>query len=123
MENKTFVLKTSHGEILCKKTVKAETAVTRMKGLMFSKEIPGGDGFLIKPCNSIHTCFMLYPIDVVFLDNNMKVVKVIENLRPWRMTWMYWKATQTLELRGGHLKKFLNHKLQVGDQLEALCIN
>lgn len=104
--------------------VVAENTLTRMKGLMFSDEIPDeADGFLIKRCNSIHTFFMNYPLDVVFLDKNLKVVKIIENLRPWKLTLFYLRATQTLELRGNHLKGHLSRPLQTGDQLEAICIN
>ena len=124
MEDKKYILKTSNGEIICQKMVVAENTLTRMKGLMFSDEIPDkGDGFLIKRCNSIHTFFMNYPLDVIFLDKNLKVVKIIENLQPWKLTLFYLRATQTLELRGNHLKGHLSRPLQTGEQLEAICIN
>lgn len=123
VDNKKYTLKTKNGETICHSMVMAVDTVDRVRGLMFSEKIPGGDGFLIKPCNSVHTFFMRYPLDLIFLDSNFKVVKVLEKVPPWRMTWMYWRATQTLELVGGHLEKTLKVKPQVGDILEATCIN
>lgn len=86
---------------------------------MFSKKLPDCDGFLIKPCNSIHTFFMHYPIDVVFLDKNYKVVKIIYNLNPWRMTLVYLNSHQVLEMKAGTLNKNLTE----GEIVEAICIN
>ena len=118
MTTKTYQLKTSNGEIICKKMIVANTMLSRMKGLMFATEIPG-DGLLLKPGNSIHTFFMLMSLDVVFLDKNFKVVKVIYNMTPWKMTRIYFKAHQVLEMKEGTLKKNLNP----GEMLEAICIN
>ncbi len=119
MENKSYVLKNNLGEIICEKMLVANKIFDRMKGLMFSTELPDCDGFLIAPCNSIHTFFMLYDLDVLFLDNNFKVIKAIYNLSPWKMTWIYLKANQVLEMKAGTLKK----DIKTGDQLEAICIN
>jgi len=119
VENKLYILKESSGEIVCQKMIVANKMLARMKGLMFSTEMPDCDGFLISPCNSIHTFFMLYSLDLLFLDKNFKVVKAIYNLPPWRMTWLYFKAHQVVEMSAGTLKK----GLRVGDSLEAICIN
>lgn len=119
MENKIFTLKDESGNILCQKMMVASQLFDRMKGLMFSLELPACDGFLIAPCNSIHTFFMLYSLDIVFLDKNFKVVKVIYDLAPWRVTWLYFKAHQVLEMKAGTLRK----GIKTGDKLEAICIN
>ncbi|MBC7429648.1 MAG: DUF192 domain-containing protein [Bacteriovorax sp.] len=97
----------------------ASNILSRMKGLMFSAKLPDCDGFLISPCNSIHTFFMLYPLDIVFMDKDFKIVKVLYNLNPWRMTWIYFSSHQVLEMKAGTLKKNLNQ----GDTLEAICIS
>jgi uncharacterized membrane protein (UPF0127 family) len=68
---------------------------------------------LITSCNSIHTFFMLMPIDVLFLNNEDKVVKIIRNLRPWRMTGIYFKATKVLEMKVGTIPQ----DLVVGERL------
>jgi uncharacterized membrane protein (UPF0127 family) len=91
------------GKVIALHVCKADTLVSRIIGLMFKKSLMGMDGLLIQPCNSIHTFFMCFPIDVVFLTANNEVVKVIRALKPWRMTWMYLRAVKTLELASGTL--------------------
>ena len=119
MEGRVYKLTTLGGEVICHKMILAEDLFSRLKGLMFSAELPGCDGFLIRPCNSIHTFFMRYALDVIFLDDDFKIVKVLYGLRPWKMTWMYWRSTQVLEMKAGTLKK----ELHPGEKLEAVCIN
>jgi uncharacterized membrane protein (UPF0127 family) len=92
----------------------ADNPVSRVIGLMFRKS-PKGDGLLLDPCNSIHTCFMRYPLDVIFLSKTNQVIKVIRNLKPWRMTWIYLKASKTLELPAGKLPS----DIREGDTLEV----
>jgi uncharacterized membrane protein (UPF0127 family) len=55
-----------------------------MKGLLGRKSLAEGEGILILPAPSIHTFFMRFPIDVVFLSKEGEVLKVAENVRPWR---------------------------------------
>ena len=89
----------------------------RSLGLMFSSGMHGLDGLLLEPCKSIHTFFMKYPIDVVFLDRQMNIVAIVRNMRPWRVSRIYFKAVYTLELGGGALPDSIN----VGDSLEVVC--
>jgi uncharacterized membrane protein (UPF0127 family) len=119
VENKKYILKKENGEVIARNMKIATTMFERMKGLMFSEDLPDCDAFLIKPCNSIHTFFMLYPLDVLFLDSDFRVVKSIRNIKPWRMTWLYLKSSQVLEMKAGSL----NEELSVGDKLEVVCIN
>jgi hypothetical protein len=119
VENKKYILKKENGEVIASNMKIATTMFERMKGLMFSEDLPDCDAFLIKPCNSIHTFFMLYSIDVLFLDAEFKVVKSIRNIKPWRMTWLYFNSSQVLEMKAGSL----NVELSVGDKLEVVCIN
>ncbi len=96
----------------------ADTPVTRIIGLMFKKKISGADGLLLDPCNSIHTFFMRYSLDVVFLNKSNVVIKVIRNLKPWRMTFIYFKARKTLELPAGQLPLDIHE----GDILEVKSV-
>ncbi len=100
--------------VIAKDAVVADTFFSRARGLMFRKDLSNFDGMLIAPCNSIHTVGMLFTIDVVFLNKKFEVVKIIENLKPYRLTRPYFRAFQVLELAAGTLKE----RLQVGDQLE-----
>ncbi len=93
----------------------ADTTITRMVGLMFKPRLEGADGLLINPCNSIHTFFMRYNLDIVFMSKDNKVVKIIRDIKPWRMTWIYFKARKTLELPAGKLPS----DIREGDVLEV----
>ena len=81
--------------------VRAEVARTlwqRLKGLMGRERLPPGEGMLILKCNAIHTCFMRFAIDATFLDKNDQVVKVVRNIRPWRLfVWGGLRAVKVLE--------------------------
>lgn len=73
----------------------------RFKGLMLSKPLPLAQGLLIPRCASVHTLFMRYPLDVVYLDAQGAVVKLVPALNPWRLSWGGTAATQTLEMTAG----------------------
>lgn len=70
---------------------------------------------MIRPCNSIHTFFMQFPIDVLFMDQNNRVVKCLPNLRAWRLSAVYFGASYTIELPAGIIRESLT---QEGDLLE-----
>ena len=80
------------------------TYFSRLVGLMFKKNLPAGGGVILKPCTQIHTCFMRFNIDVIFLDKNLQVLHVIENMPPWRISPLLLKARYTVELQAGTLK-------------------
>ena len=56
----------------------------RMKGLLGRRDLPRGEGILLKPASSVHMAFMRFPIDAVFLDRDLRVVKIAADLKPWR---------------------------------------
>jgi uncharacterized membrane protein (UPF0127 family) len=105
-----------YGEkILAKDVLIAEAMIDRLIGLMFRKQLTGSDGLLIDPCRSIHTFFMRYSLDIVFINKKNKVIKIIRDIKPWRMTWIYFRANKTLELPAGKLPS----DLKEGDILEV----
>lgn len=78
----------------------ARTFAERARGLIGTKSLPPGEGMLILKCNAIHTFFMSFPIDATFLDKNDNIVKVVRNIRPWRLlVWGGWRAVKVLETR------------------------
>lgn len=117
-ENKRFKAMCNGREIASNIKI-ADEFMSRLIGLMFIEDIKDGDGLLIKTCNSIHSFFMKFSIDVIFLSNDYEVVKVIENMTPWKVSWMYFKAAQVLELRAGTISGFIKK----GDRVELVCIN
>ncbi|MEH7346313.1 DUF192 domain-containing protein [Bacillus sp. JJ1532] len=86
----------------------------RLKGLLFYKKPITEEGLLITPCNSVHMFFMRFPIDVVFLDRKNQVVKVVSELKPWRMIPPVHSAHSTLELPVGTIA---NSNICVGDSI------
>jgi len=79
----------------------ADNIFTRMKGLLGRKELPVGDALWIKPCFSVHTFFMKFPIDVIFLNKTNQVIAAVRNLKPNRMTRLYPQSFSVLELPTG----------------------
>lgn len=119
MSKETFFHISSAGKVIAEKAGLADSFRLRALGLMFSDNLGERDALIIEPCNSIHTFFMNYPIDVIFLSSEDKVVKVFKKLKPWRMTRMYFSASKVVELMGGALKD----ELQPGEKLEIKCIS
>lgn len=92
----------------------ADTFSLRTMGLMFKDSMGEMDGLVLKPCNSIHTFFMKFSIDVVFLNSKNKVIKIFRELPPWRITRVYFSATKVLEMEAGKLSSDLSE----GETLE-----
>ena len=83
---KEFDLRTADGRVLCERCLVAETPLARMRGLLGRRGLDSGEGLLLRPASSVHTFFMRFPIDVVFLGGDGEVVKVSDRVRPWRTT-------------------------------------
>lgn len=81
----------------------ADTFNLRAMGLMFKQSMGEMDGLLLQPCNSIHTFFMKFNIDVVFMNRHNEIIKIFRNMPPWRMTRMYFTSSKVLEMDGGKL--------------------
>jgi hypothetical protein len=80
-----WVLRRPDGTPACDRCLVADTAPARLRGLLGRDGLPDGEGLLIKPANSVHMFFMRFAIDVVFLDRDLVVRKIVEALRPWRL--------------------------------------
>jgi uncharacterized membrane protein (UPF0127 family) len=92
------------GATVCERCTVAGTAVARARGLLGRRELPGGEGLLLRPASSIHTLFMRFPIDVVFLDRELTVRKVVPRLRPWRLAFGL-GSHAVLELAAGECER------------------
>jgi uncharacterized membrane protein (UPF0127 family) len=86
------------GKELSNNVVLADSLLKRMKGLLGRREMPAGEALWIKPCMSIHTFLMKFPIDVAFLDKKNRVIVAIKDLQPNRATRLYLQAASVLEL-------------------------
>jgi hypothetical protein len=111
MEKMTLVA--SGGRVVCDLCHLADKPHTRLRGIMGWKGMRRGEGMLIRPTFSIHTMFVRFPIDVVFLDRDMTVVSIAHGLKPWRFAAAR-KAKSVLELAAGECRRL---ELEPGDRL------
>jgi uncharacterized membrane protein (UPF0127 family) len=99
----------------------ADTSPKRNKGLLGRKGLAPGEGLWIIPCESIHTFFMQFPIDLVYLDRENRIKKLKNAVPPWRLSACFF-AHSVLELPAGAIRNSQTHP---GDSLdfspEALC--
>jgi uncharacterized membrane protein (UPF0127 family) len=77
-------LHSESGAVVCERCTLARNPLTRMRGLLGRRELAQGEGLLLQPAGSIHTAFMRFPIDAVFLDGEQRVLKVASGVQPWR---------------------------------------
>jgi uncharacterized membrane protein (UPF0127 family) len=115
---KAVVLGARDGDVICEHCVVADTAPRRIRGLLGRKHLDPGEGLLLRPAPSIHTFFMRFAIDAVFLDSDLVVLKVARDLRPWRMAGCR-KAKAVLELPAGET---VRRPIDPGDRLEVLGV-
>jgi uncharacterized membrane protein (UPF0127 family) len=82
----------------------AESMHSRMVGLLSHDALAEDESLMIDPCKQVHTFFMRFPIDVVFLSESNQVLK-IRSLAPWRLSPLVWKAARVLELPAGRCSR------------------
>jgi uncharacterized protein len=92
------------GRVVCERCTVADGPLTRLRGLMGRRELPAGDGLLLRPTPSIHTWFMRFPIDAVFLDARLQVLAVREGMPAWRAAGRR-GARAVLELAAGEASR------------------
>lgn len=86
-------------EILGVKALVASSFFQRLRGLIGRNGLEKGMGMLILKCNCIHTFFMRFPIDAIFLDANGNVIRQVRSIRPWKLwIWGGWRSRMVLEL-------------------------
>jgi uncharacterized membrane protein (UPF0127 family) len=78
----------------------ADNSASRRTGLLKHQRLDSGEGLWIVPCEAVHSFFMKFAIDVIFLDRGKRVRKVTRNLAPWRMSGCL-SAHSVLELPAG----------------------
>ncbi|WP_366924547.1 DUF192 domain-containing protein [Metallumcola ferriviriculae] len=114
---KEMVINLSSGRVLVKDLIKADSFLRRLKGLIPYKGLEHGEGLLLTPCRSVHTCFMCFAIDVLYLDENMTVIAAFSDVGPWRFLPGRKGTRQVLELPAGTLVATgteKGHRLQFG---------
>jgi uncharacterized membrane protein (UPF0127 family) len=108
-----LIVNLTRGEAVCVGEL-ADRPLPRMRGLMGRRGLPAGEGLLLSPAPAIHTAFMRFPIDALFLDRDLCVLDIVERLGPWKIASRH-RARCVLELPAGECAR---RGVKVGDRLE-----
>ena len=96
----------------------ADTARTRRKGLLGRASLSTGEGLWITPCESVHTCFMHFPIDLIYLSREKRIEKLKSDVVPWRLSACL-SAGSVLELGAGSIRA---SRSEQGDLVEFVAL-
>jgi uncharacterized protein len=107
------VLNETRGTRVAANVVLAGTSASRRKGLLGKDAMSPESGLWITPCEAVHTFWMRFPIDVVFLNREKKVVKLVRGVKPWRIA-VCLRAHSVLELESGAIDRA---RISHGDRL------
>ena len=90
---------------LAKNAKLADNPLKRIKGLLGKSNMAQDEALIIRPCNAVHTFFMRFSIDVVFVNSANKIVKIIHDMAPFRISSIYWQACFVIEFPAGAVSK------------------
>ena len=111
-----YTVRLGTGQVLATRAEVALTRADRNRGLLGRDDLPAGDGLVLAPCFSIHTAFMRFPIDVIFVKRDGRVVKTCAAVPAWRMK-VGLGAYAVVELPAGTVEQA---RVKVGDMLELV---
>jgi len=112
-----FVKNKKNNEILATKIKTANNPFSRMIGLLGKDKLDTGEALHIIPCKSIHSFFMKFEFDVVFIDKNKQIKHIINSMQPWRVSKICFDSYSVLEMPAGILN---STKTIAGDFLEFI---
>ncbi|MGA2770923.1 MAG: DUF192 domain-containing protein [Bryobacteraceae bacterium] len=110
---KVLVRNQTRNTVLAHAAEVADTSAKRRTGLLKHERLEPGEGLWIVPCESVHTFFMKFPIDLVYLDKHRKVRRARSAVRPWRLSACL-LAHSVLELPAGTVEQ---SGTEAGDEL------
>jgi uncharacterized membrane protein (UPF0127 family)/CheY-like chemotaxis protein len=109
----TLTLRREDGRVVCERVVVADRAHHRMRGLLGRRRLQPGEGMVLRPAWNVHTAFMRFPIDVIFLDADQVVIRIAAALPPWR-TVSCRGAREVVEVAAGECAR---RGLETGDRV------
>ena len=106
MKRKIYAVENaSSNTLIVPKAALASTFVKKLKGLLMTDGIGEEEGLIIENCNSIHSFFMRYTFDAVFISKGFKVVDMVKYFRPYRVSRIVKDGFYVLELKQGTIDK------------------
>ena len=108
------IINTTKNTVVCVQGVLADTMTLRLIGLLGMRRLTPQGGLLIKPSSGVHTFGMRFPIDIISLDRNNRVLGVWENIGPWKVRGVSLRTRSVLELPSGRIKQC---SIEPGDEL------
>ncbi len=111
-ETASPLIELTRGDVIAHRVYRADNFWLRLRGLMGHPPLAPGEALWILPCQQAHTSFMPVPLDLVFLDRQLVVRRVVRNLRPWRISPWVRSAHSLLELTASDALR-----VQEGDRL------
>ncbi|MDP9148172.1 MAG: DUF192 domain-containing protein [Acidobacteriota bacterium] len=111
------VVNQTRGNTVGERVEVADSSLTRFFGLLGRRGVEAGGGLWIKPSSGVHTIAMMFPIDVVGLDKELRVVKLWPRLVPFRVTSVSLKIKSVIELAAGSISE---RQIEVGDVLQII---
>lgn len=103
------------GNIILEKVEIANSFFTRLKGLLGRERLEKKEGLIIKPCNSVHTIGMKFPIDVAFVNNDDEIIHIIYSMFPGKFSHVIKNSKYVIEVNAG---VFRNQGLKIGDKIK-----
>ena len=105
MDSGITIVNESRGAVIADKVEVAESFWSRGKGLIGRKSLAEGYGLVIRPCGSIHMFFMSIPLDVLHVDKDGRIVKILHEIKPWRVGPIVFKSKWVVELPAGTARR------------------
>ena len=109
------IINLNKNSILAEEILLADNFLTRLRGLLGFKCFNKNQAMVLRPCNSVHTFFMHFSIDVLFVDKDNKVVKIVRNMKPFKATMICLKSKFVIEFPVGVVD---STKSSIGDILQ-----
>ena len=104
----------TRGQNLVTKGAAAANIASRLRGLIGRPRLVDGEGLLILPCTGVHTHFMRYPIDVLYVNPNGEIIAMDQAMAPWRFGRIHSRARFVVEIPAGTVA---STGTQIGDRL------
>lgn len=116
MKNSTRIrVLSENDELILENVLLADRFFFRLKGLMGKDNLEDDEGLLIRPCNSIHTFFMKFNLDVAFIDKSFEILEIYRDFAPNKLSKIYKDSKFVLEARAGSFSR-----INIGDRLRIV---